>query len=54
MADQLDEAADRNADTWSSRNFDDETALIRDWMQTRVAWIGDCIATYENPQNCPG
>ncbi len=54
MADQLDEAADRNADTWSSRNFDDETALIRDWMQTRVAWIGDCIATYENPQSCPG
>ena len=54
MAEELDEAADRNQALWGGQDFDSEIASLRTWMQIRHAWISTCIATYEDPRDCPG
>ncbi len=54
LAEELEEAGDRDKAAWGGTDFGAEVAKLRTWMEVRNAWISDCIATLEDPRTCRG
>lgn len=60
MAAELAEAAPRNYARWSAYgprggSLDSEVALLKEWIETRHAWIAACLVSHADaPETCEG
>ncbi len=54
LAEELEEAGERNAQRWGAAPFPLEIDALETWLQQRHAWISGCIAAHDDPRECAG